>query len=224
MAIQFYFYSIMAPESFFHKRMKRVLSPSHTTVLYSIQKLKRQDSDWWQFSSIYTPSWPPRASFINELTGYYRPHILQYCTVYRDLKKARFCLMAAQFYFNSIMGPESFFHKWTYRVLSPSHTTALHSIQGFEKGKILTDGSSVLFLLHHGAWELLPHRSPQLQAGFYLLICNSVKQSSLFSFFVVFRHRFPNLLTCSVFFITCNVFFIQSLGAFYPSSNINLTL
>jgi hypothetical protein len=68
--------------------------------------------------------------------------------------------MVVQFYFYSILAPESFFHKQMYRVLSPSQATVLYSVQYTEtrEGKILTDGSSVLFLLHHGSPESFFHK------------------------------------------------------------------
>jgi hypothetical protein len=136
MAVLFYFYSIMAPKSFHLPETNlqfyfySIMVPWQGTVVltyYSAvqypETWKRQDSDWRQFSSISTPSWGPRASSINERTAYCRMHILQYCTVYIDLEKERFWLMAVQFYFYSIMAPESFFFKLICRVLSRSHTT-----------------------------------------------------------------------------------------------------
>ncbi len=147
MAVQFYFYSITAPESFFHKQKYRVLSHSHTTVLYSIQGLEKRKI-LTDGSSVLFYSIMALKSFFHKQTHRLlsQSHITVLYSI-QGLEKGKILTLTPS------CGPENVFHKRTYSVLSHSHTTVLFSIQRLKKGKILTDGSSVLFQLHHVGTE-----------------------------------------------------------------------
>ncbi len=79
----------VGPRNIFHKPTYKALSPSHTTVLYSIQRIEKDKilTDGISIPFLLHHGTQELPSSINKLTGYCHGHILQYCTVYRNLKR-----------------------------------------------------------------------------------------------------------------------------------------